>query len=238
MRVTLIGKKYIIKDTLNNNIDDFWLVDNTKESNDKLIKISNDNGIYKILSSEYSKILDKRYLSMINNDLTISQPIEYVMKEVVLEENHMYPIIMSGTNEINILCCMPDYEDYFTHLDIINTREITIGSSNNNSIVYKNPLIEKLHARIYKNGDKWTLENYDSKYGVFVNHYPVYKNVKNIFNGDIIFIMGLEIVIIKDTIYINNPDNRVSLDRKYFKSSEIEEELMNKKIRIQKKEYR
>ena len=138
MRVVLIGKKHIIKNTLNiNNIEDFWLVDNTQESNNKLVKMNMTKGNFKIISSEYSKVLDKQYLRIISNKLTISQPLEYVVNETVLEENHMYPILMNDTNEVRILYCMPDYEDYFIHLDIINTKEITIGRGNNNSIVYE-----------------------------------------------------------------------------------------------------
>ena len=229
MRIALIGRKYIIKDILPKSINnDYWISDNKEESNNRLIEIKMHDGKYIVVSSIYSKIVDSQCLSITNNDLVVSKSEEKYIDKIVLEENHMYPIIINNQSDVNILYCLPDFEDYFIHLDIINTQEITIGSNANNSIVYKNPLISGLHARIYKDDNKWTLENYDSKYGAFVNHFPVYDNKKNIFNGDIIFIMGLEIVIIKDTIYVNNPGNKVFLDKKCFKSSEIEEEIIKK----------
>lgn len=230
MRVALIGKKYIVKETLPRNIiDNYWLTDKTQQFNNKLINIKIHHGKYEMVNSEYSKILDFKYLEVINNNLSVSQQIGNTLQSVVLEENYMYPILMNNSKEIYILYCLPDFEDSFNHLDIIGTQEITIGSNDNNSIVYKSPLVAGLHAKICKFNGKWTIENYDSKYGAFVNNFPVYNNTKNIFNGDIIFIMGLEIVIIKDTIYINNPQNNVVFDKNYFKLSNIEKTLIDKK---------
>lgn len=244
MRVAVIGKNYIIKDTLPKIInDDYWILDDKEESYNKLINIKMNNGKYTMISSDYSKIIDKSYLSLIDNRHSISKPIGSFLQEVVLEVNGIYPMLINDSNEISIVYCLPDYENGFVHLDLVNTREITIGSSSDNNIVYKNPLIANFHARIYKNNDNsWTLENLDPKFGVFVNHYPVYENLKDIFNGDIIFIMGLEIIIIKNTIYINNPNNNVYLDRKYFKSSDIEEKIkevnsnkQNRKVKVNNK---
>lgn len=227
MRVALIGKKYILKEKLPKNIiDNYWLTDKTQKSN-KLINFRIQNGKYEIVSSEYSKILDFKSLTIVNNNLAVSQQ-SGTIPSIILEENSMYPILINNSMDVYILYCLPDFEASFTHLDI-NTSEITIGSNNNNSIVYKNPFIAGVHARIYKFNGKWILENLDSKYGVFVNNFPVYNNTKNIFNGDIIFIMGLEIVIIKDNIYINNPKNNVFCDKEHFKLSNLEQILVDKK---------
>ena len=203
MRITLIGKKYIInKDLPKNNLDEYWVTNN----NNKLINIKIYNGKYEAISSSYSKIVDSK-------SQTISK--------ITLKENMMYPIIINGVREeICILFCNPDYDSSFTHLDIVGTNEITIGRNKNNSIVYNNPLIKDLHAKIVKFKGKWTIENYDSEYGIFVNDFPVYKNTKNIFNGDVIFIMGLRIIIIKDSLYINNFDNNVLINNKQFELSQ------------------
>ena len=48
------------------------------------------------------------------------------------------------------------------------------------------------------------IENLDPNFGTFVNNNPVNKRLKMLFNGDVIFIMGLKIIIIGKSIYINN----------------------------------
>ena len=133
----------------------------------------------------------------------------------------MYALMLGKQKEIYILQCLPDCEKDFLHVDLNNLQEITIGKKAGNSITYKNPMVSDVHARIYKFNGKWTIENFDLKYGVFVNNFPVYDNVKNIFNGDIIFIMGLEIIMIKNSLYVNNAFNSVNLNDKNFTLSNV-----------------
>ena len=223
MRIALVGKEYILKQKLPKNIiNGYWITDKDKQLNNILINIRLNNGKYEIVSSKYSKIIDITSLKRENRSLNI-------LPSIILEENNVYSILMNDSEDIYLLYCLPDFKNSFIHLDIIETIEITIGSNNNNDIVYKNPFVDGVHARLYKVSGKWSLENFDNRYGVFVNDFPVYKDTKNIFNGDIIFIMGLEIVIIKDTLYINNPTNEVTFNKKYFKKSDIEQILVKQK---------
>ncbi len=220
MRVVLVGKKYIIKDTLQTNtIEDYWIIDKKKEK--KLVNIKVNNGKYELISSNYSKIIDPKCIKKRNGNLIIAKTSGAVLQKVILKENNMYPILIENSKEICILHCLPDYEDSFVHLDVVGNHEITIGSDKRNNIVYKNPLVSKLHAKIIKFRGKWTIENYDTTYGVFVNDFPVYRKEKNIFNGDIIFIMGLQIIIIKDSLYISNPQHKVAVDTNSIKLSSI-----------------
>ena len=133
----------------------------------------------------------------------------------------MYALMLGKQKEIYILQCLPDCEKNFLHVDLNDLQEITIGKKAGNSITYKNPMVSDVHARIYKFNGKWTIENFDLKYGVFVNNFSVYDNVKNIFNGDIIFIMGLEIIMIKNSLYVNNAFNSVNLNDKNFTLSNV-----------------
>ena len=230
MKVTLIGKKYIIKEKLPQNIIDYyWMTDTEKKDANKLIHFQKSNNKYELVSSKYSKIVSFNSLKIVNNKLTLLQQIE-IIPRTILKENAIYPILMNNSNDIYFLYCTPDFEDSFIHLDIINSTEITIGSDESNSIIYTNPLVAKTHARIYKFNGKWTLENLDTNYGSFVNNFPVYDNTKHIFNGDIIFIMGLKIVFIKDSIYINTPQNTVSFNPKQFKFNNLEEILQEHKM--------
>ena len=238
MRIALIGKNYIVKEKLPKNIiDNYWICDKTKSIDNKLVKINIRNGEYEMINSEYSQLLDLKLLEKINKNFSITEFIGDNNQSIILKENCMYPIKLYNSQEIYIIYCLPDYEESFIHLDIKNISTITIGTDTNNNIVYKNPFISELHAKIYKKDNIWTIKNYDLNHGVFVNSFPVYENIKNIFNGDIIFIMGLEIVIIKDTIYINNPQNNVYLNNESFKSSDIEIILNNNQKSNLKKQF-
>ena len=63
-----------------------------------------------------------------------------------------------------------------------------------------------------------------------MNNRPIVGNAKKLFNGDIIFIMGMKIVIINDTIYINNPQRQVQLNDKVFERISSSKIDFNKKI--------
>ena len=222
MRIALIGKKYIFKDTLPNiNTENYWVTEKNEDHETKLLNFRKTNEKWELISTNHSKIVNPIFLSKTQNGLNfLANSGNAFLPSIELEFYKTYPIVLGNSNDIFILCCFPDCEK-FTHLDIINTNEITIGNSNNCNIVYKHSLIDDVHAKIFKFNGKWTVENYDSNYGVFVNDFPVYDTTKNIFNGDIIFIMGLQIVLIKNSLYINNPNKKISLDTNCFSISKI-----------------
>ena len=209
MQIVLIGKKNIIKKNLSKNtLDNFWILD---EQERKIIKITKNNERYMAISSSYSKIIDANYNEIEN---------------IILEENNRYPILINNVKEdIYILFCLPDYDKSFIQAKITGINEITIGKNSGNTIVYNNPLIKDIHAKLVKFKGKWIIENYDEQYGIFVNDFPVYDNTKNVFNGDVIFIMGLKIIFIKDRLYINNPSKQVQLSNKAFNICKINKTL-------------
>ena len=108
-----------------------------------------------------------------------------------------------------ILLCEPIYQRNFIQIKTQNFQEITIGKSLNCDIIYNNSLISEKQAKIFYSNGKLMLENYDTNYGIFLNGTPVSNKVKLLFNGDIIFIMGLRIVVIGNNFFITNPFNRV-----------------------------
>ena len=229
MRIVLIGKKYIFKEALpKNSIDNYWIIDRTQKPEKKLLNLKCSNGKYEASSNVYSKILDPKYLESYSNELDLNN-ID-ALPQIELVENEVYPILLRDSEELYILFCLPDYESTFNHVDIIGNQEITVGANDNNSIACKNSFMADLHAKIVKFNGKWTVQNYDSKYGLFVNDFPVYGNVKNVFNGDTIFIMGLEIIIINDSLYINDPKGEVELDQKCFAPSRIKNAEIDDRI--------
>ena len=87
------------------------------------------------------------------------------------------------------------------------------------------------------------IENYDMNFGTFVNGKPIIKPTL-LFNGDIVFIMGLKIIIMGDTIFINNPGENVYYSGEMFEITEkpiqkvIKEEEEEKNIELfEEKDY-
>ena len=83
-------------------------------------------------------------------------------------------------------------------------------------IEYNNILVKNTHARIYKDSGRWVIENLDNRFGTFVNNMPIFGETKILFNGDVIFIMGLKVIMMGNSIFINNPQNAVRYNSKYF----------------------
>ena len=228
MKIVLIGKKYIVKDNLPKNIGvNYWIID--KQNNKKLINIKNNSGKLEIESNAIYQIINSNNISIEKDRIIIDKTEDCIVKKVELMENNMYAISFGDLNNIYILFCMSDYEGDFYHMDIANVNEFTIGYENKCDIMYENALVADTHAKIFKNGDKWTIENYDKNYGLFVNEFPVYDNKKNLFNGDIVFIMGLKIIIMKNSIYITNPNKSVRINKKIFLPSSVKNNLPNLK---------
>ena len=222
MQIALLRKKHIVKDSLPKNIiDRYWIVDKSGEEHEKLISIKTNGEKYQFLNSEYSELLNSKKVVLDNNSLKYDGIASNDILEKPLDENHIYPVLLKDTNEVCILCCMPDYDDSFSHVDIINTQEITIGSAPSNTIVYSAPLVSAVHVKITKKDNKWTVFNNDSLFGVYVNDFPVYDKKKNLFNGDIIFIMGLKLLFIGNSLYISSPRGNVSLNSACFVPSKI-----------------
>lgn len=85
--------------------------------------------------------------------------------------------------------------------------ELVIGKTPDCDIFYNNPFVSKIHAVLsYKNG-VWHIEDKSSRNGTFVNNYPVNKLLLK--HGDVIYIMGMKLIIGDCFFAINNPDNQV-----------------------------
>lgn len=209
MQILLVGKNYINKLILPQNVaGTYWISDKVENREQKLISVEARDESWIITSNQYVKIFE---MNRIGNNIQWIK----VEDEIVLNEYHTYGVKLGDSNELYILFCMPVFEKY-KQFNIKNTTEITIGSGDNNHIVYNNPLISNYQAKLYFDGEKWLLENYNLQFNVFVNGKVRHKNARTLRNGDVIFIMGLKIILMDKTIYINNPRNECLCNSNYL----------------------
>ena len=213
MLVTLIGKNSLYRLKLpNKKTGNYWITNS--DDGKKLVNIIGKNNEWQIYSNEQTKILNPKAIDSWNVSKIVKNSAN-IFNGVNLRENGIYYIsLASNPNMLYILLCEPVYERDFIQLNAGNFQEITIGRDSACDIIYNNSLIKGKQARIFYSNGKLMVENYDETYGTFLNELPVANKLKLLFNGDIIFIMGLRIVIVGNNVFINNPFNRVTYNLK------------------------
>ena len=83
----------------------------------------------------------------------------------------------------------------------------------NNHISFNNHFVSSHHAKLCYNGQNWSVIDMGSTNGVFVNGFRV--DSQDLDVGDLIYIVGLKIIIGSDFFAINNPDNQVRINSDY-----------------------
>ena len=226
MVLTLVGKEGIYKMVLPEIAkDSYWISNENSGTKKELVNIEAVNGKWQITSNNYQKVINQEAVDLEN--MTIKQQNNVFLTKAVLEVDHSYYICGADFSELYILYCSPTYEQNFYHLDIKNTNEISIGRGHDNQISYNDKLVSPVHAKLSFSEEKCFIENIDNKYGTYVNNKKVIDK-QAIFNGDVIFIMGLKIVVIGKSIYINNPLDKMECNSNYFEISKIKNDKIEK----------
>ena len=200
MIVRLIKKKKIYNFTLPTEISgNYWITDNDYMGNVRnLINVEEENGKWKIKSDFETKIMSG----------------ENEIESAYLSDYSLYFLKINTDNEYVILYCSPTNDRNSHRLRIKNKSEILIGNNSSAAINYNYPLVSRQQARLIYNNGKWVIQDLNSKYGTYVNNVAI--STAQLEYGDIVFIMGLKIIVIKDTVIINDIGNNLSIDNNYF----------------------
>ena len=136
---------------------------------------------------------------------------------VPLEDNSLYTVI-DGENKYVILVEYMDREQsLFQNYYIENNSRIWIGKDYTNDIVFLNPYVTRQHALLEKNIDGWKITDNNSANRVYVNGKAVTEAKLHL--GDVIFIVGLQIIIGVDFIAINKGKHDVDIKFRKFNES-------------------
>lgn len=232
MLVVLIGKKSIHKITLPQiAMGNYWLSDKDGSKEKKLININGINGNWHVASNNFAKIIDLKSvninnLNMKNSVINVNNNIGRIIDNIILKEHDMYGVRFENSNEFFVLCCLPVFEKNFFQLNVKSNSEIYIGNGIQNDISYENELVLNKHVKLYFNNKYWTIENYDKRFGIFVNNQLVKDKGTMLSNGDVIFIMGLKLIVMGKTIFINNPKNKIICNNEIFSLVKKEKEIV------------
>ena len=200
MIVRLIKKTKIYNFTLPQKASgNYWITDNDYLGNNRnLINVEESEGNWRIKSDFETKIM--------SGDKEIDS--------AILKEYSLYFLKINTDNEFVILYCSPSIETRIKKLETNKTQDILIGNDPNADINYNYPLVSKSHARLIYQQGKWLVQDLSSKYGTYVNNEFITNKVLEY--GDIVFIMGLKIIVLKDTLIINEIGNFVKYNQNKF----------------------
>ena len=200
MIVRLIKKKKIYNFSLPSEISgNYWITDNDYFGNVRnLINVEEYNGEWKIKSDFETKIMSG----------------EKEVDSAILRDYCLYFLKINTDNEFVILYCSPSIENNIIKLRPVGKTELLIGTDNRADIVFNYPLVSRQQAKLINNNGTWIIQDLNSKYGTYVNNTAV--TSKQLEYGDIVFIMGLKIVLMKDTLIINNIKNHLKVNEGSF----------------------
>lgn len=200
MIVRLIKKSKIYNFTLPTEVaGNYWITDNDYLGNTRnLINVEEYNGSWKIKSDFETKIMAG----------------ERIVDSAILKDYSLYFLKINTDNEYVILYCSPSVDKNIIKLKLRNNGEILIGNDNRAHINYNYPLVSKQHARLIYNNGSWVIQDLNSKYGTYVNNIAV--TTTPLKYGDIVFIMGLKIIVMEQSIVINNIGNYIRFDNNCF----------------------
>ncbi len=190
MIVTIIKKKETTSITLPSKIyGDYWIHDSQKKS---LVNIQEENGTW---------IIKSTHISSIKKDNSF-------VEKVRLLEYHFYVLNLKSTNEQFLIYCSPVFDDSFIKIAPL-TKKIIIGSDNNCDIQYENSYVMNQHIQLEFDNNLWKVTNLNNSQYIFLNHLEITE--KQLKNSDMIFLMGLKIIVLNDFLIINNPNNKVKI---------------------------
>lgn len=202
----------------------YWLYESVSATGrEKLVAIEGINNEWIIKSNRKVKVLDGG--NAVNSAVIKPQVNCYYLKK------------SDGENICIFIEPVTLNRQVFTKFLVRDGTELTIGRSDNCDISYSSSMVSSSHAVLSLKDGVWYIQDTDSKNGTFANDEKVQRKQLNI--GDIIFIVGLKIIVGKNVIAINNPDGEIYVSDKLqnFVNQEIEETDTSYEYELPEKEF-
>lgn len=192
MKVTIIDNLRIRSIILPSKImGSYWITEFDENGIERnLINIEPGNNGWKLVSNNEIFVYE-------NNVMT---------PEVILREYNFYVLKNEVKKTTLMIYISPIYDTTFLMYDISTLNEVLIGSNGNNHVSYG--LLDDVSAKIVKSNDQFEIIDNNSKFGIYVNNVRINKKM-SLQYGDVVFILGLKIILIKinnvNYMVVNNP---------------------------------
>ncbi|HBZ53017.1 MAG TPA: type VII secretion protein EssC [Eubacterium sp.] len=132
-----------------------------------------------------------------------------IINEIELEDQGLYRAIVDGKQAFVFAHHLSDDRQIFHKYYVKNNIDISIGRTKDNDIIYDNKYVSSDHAKLSFYENNWVLSDNNSTNGTFVNDERI--STVQLNPGDMIYIMGLRIIIGSDFVALNNPDECVTV---------------------------
>ena len=212
MKVLLIKNNRLYNYTLPKEIkDNFWITDIDSFDNVRnLINVEAIEGSWVLVSNYDTHIIDAKTS----------------YEKFALLEYHFYTIKNDNEKTPYYLYAIPDVEKSYTTYSVSGNVTINIGKASECDIIYNGVLVSDIHARLEYVDGAWKIYDNNSKLGVYVNDKKIL-NSYSLEYGDIVFIAGLKIIIMKGFFLINNVLNNIRINNNSLIKSEKPNYLAN-----------
>jgi len=199
MVINLIKTNRIFSMTLPAKVKgSFWLTDLDPEGNTrKLISAEAQNGYWVLKSTRQATVLDgeNRPLSS-----AVIQPQSLLNLRIAGESGR---VILFAENVDESRHC-------FRKVLLRAADTFTIGRTTDNHFCFENKYVSGKHARLSFDGKQWHIQDTGSTNGTYVNGFRV--ESAYLIPGDLIYIMGLQIIIGRSFLAVNNPDHLLRIN--------------------------
>lgn len=207
MKLTILSQREISSISLpDKHLGRYWLYG--KNPDGKRINIISIEALRAVeLGNEDSWLLkSNRNFSIVDKDKNSIQ-------NVKLELSKLYKIQSTSGKESYTLFTEPltdDRKQYKGYTLTKDTADIYVGRGENNDICFSNDFVTGTHAVISFSPSGIHLKDNNSTNNTYVNGEAVTE--KKLMIGDTVYIMGLQIIITKQSIFLNNPDGKVKIN--------------------------
>ena len=198
MIVNLIKPKHMFSLTLPQKVKgQYWITDLDENNHFRpLVSVEAEKGHWVLKSN--------KKVSIVDTDDTVTL-------KSVLSPSCFFKLKINDTEENAILFAenIDNTRQTLTKIMVNNSDVFTIGQSEKNNFFYDNRFVSGEHADLMYDGKNWAIRDKNSKNGTYVNGERV--ESKSLSAGDLIYIMGLKIVIGSNYIAVNNPDEKLKI---------------------------
>ena len=197
MKILLIKNNRLYSYILPKEVkDNYWITDIDSFDNVRnLINVEAINGEWVLVSNYDTHIVDATTM----------------YEKFALAEYHFYSIKNDSEKSIYYLYAIPDIEKTYVSYNVSESAILNIGKSSECDIIYNNVLVSDFHAKLEYGNNSWVVYDNKSKMGVYVNDKKIDQSVALQY-GDVVFIAGLKIIIMKGFIVINNVLDNVKIN--------------------------
>lgn len=175
----------------------YWLSDFDNEGKHRdLISIEAINGAWTVKSNKLITVVDAQNQKV---EFAKIQPMSFLSLKYF-------------NSDERILLFAEDIEpsrQIFSKIVMLQPGTLSIGRASDNNLFFSNNFVSGHHAQLSFDGTTWSIYDQQSTNGTYVNGYRV--EATNLCPGDMVYIMGLKIVVGNNYFAINNPDSSLTL---------------------------